>query len=245
MEQLNGIWVKTGILRLSLKSCLQSFKAQTLTEDYSTLFEITCQGKCEQVCFSKSIQTRVSVFDQLLYFCRFVLVAHIAKLADEFWAANLHRRVPVWVKGWYARWEKPKADSTSALTASGFECYRIQTNTKQRVKHISMQSQRRYCTLWRTWTGTTTRLIAEEGKTSTRIFFLSCFLLFFPSFFVYYGMSCLSSTYPQEALHSLIICTSNQGRHRDADYKSRPPPHHCGVIVLQQLPLIGAVGLNC
>lgn len=54
-----------------------------------------------------------------------------------------------------------------------------------------------------------------------------------------------SSTNPQEALHSLIICTSNQGRHRDADHKFRPPPHHSGVIVLQQLPLIGAVGSNC
>lgn len=190
------------------------------------------------------------------YFCRFVLLADIARLADGSWAANLHRRVPVWVKGWYARWEKPKADSTSALTSSGFECYRIQTNTKQRVKHISMQSQRRRCTLRRTWTGTTTRTATEEEKSSAFRWYLTPLLRCASSFSaVPYGVSTLflfimawaasSSTNPQEALDSLIICTSNQGRHRDADHKPRPPPHHSGVIVLQQLPLIEAVGSNC
>lgn len=71
----------------------------------------------------------------------------------------------------------------------------------------------------------------------------SCFSTLLSLFMMAWAGS--SSTNPQEALHSLIICTSNQGRHRDADHKSRPPPHHSSVIVLQQLPLIGAGGSNC
>lgn len=73
--------------------------------------------------------------------------------------------------------------------------------------------------------------------------FLSLFSLSL-CFLLLYGAA-PSSSNPQEVIHFLIICTSNRGRHRDADHKFSPPPLRCGAIAQQQLPLIGAVGSNC
>lgn len=52
--------------------------------------------------------------------------------------------------------------------------------------------------------------------------FLSLFSLSL-CFLLLYGAA-PSSSNPQEAIHFLIICTSNRGRHGDADHKFSPPP---------------------
>lgn len=87
----------------------------------------------------------------------------------------------------------------------------------------------------------------DPATTSKYIPLLSCASLLFSvllCFLLLYGAASSSSD-PQEAIHFLIICTSNGGRHRDADHKFSSPPLRCGAIAQQQLPLIGAVGSNC
>ncbi len=99
MEQAIGIWVKTKLLRSSLS---RNYHGANLTEDYSR-------------CLKLQVWTNVSGFFFLIYSdVRFVvwsapfllplgLLTRLAKFANTVWAANLHRRVLVWVKGWYVR----------------------------------------------------------------------------------------------------------------------------------------------
>lgn len=153
--------------------------------------------------------------------------------------------------------EELKADSSDALTDSAFEYDQIQTHTQNKGSSVSCVGSMHVDTRGN---GCTVALPIKSRRppasvgtppdpatTSKYIPLLSCASLLFSvllCFLLLYGAASSSSD-PQEAIHFLIICTSNGGRHRDADHKFSSPPLRCGAIAQQQLPLIGAVGSNC
>lgn len=166
--------------------------------------------------------------------------------------------------------QKLKVDSCFALSDLVFEYDWIQTCTKNRGSSVStckVMCQEVHPTLKHThtftgkWGGERVHRGAPYKEQTTSSFcwhttwtwyhtnvhlLLSCSSLLSLSFcfLLLYGAA-PSSSYPQEVIHFLIICTSNRGRHGDADHKFSPPPLCCGAIAQQQLPLIGAVGSNC
>lgn len=160
------------------------------------------------------------------------------------------------------REEELKADSGDALTDSAFEYDQIQTHTHKTRGQVCQHAKSCVGSMHgdTRGNGCTVALPIKSRRppvsvgtppdpatTSKYIPLLSCSSLLFSvllCFLLLYGAASSSSD-PQEAIHFLIICTSNRGRHRDADHKFSPPPLRCGAIVQQQLPLIGAVGSNC
>lgn len=135
------------------------------------------------------------------------------------------------------REEELKADASDALTDLTFECNQIQTHrhTKPRgqvCRHVKSCVRRR-APHWSIHTdtresGCTVALPSSFWWHTTWpcIPLLSCSSLLFPvllCFLLLYGAASSNSD-PQEAIHFLIICTSNRGRHRDADHKFSPPP---------------------
>lgn len=211
------------------------------------------------------------MFELLCLFLSLQLLAHLTKFANVFWAANLHRRVPVWVKGWYVkrrgaqlipamRWLTWPLNTTefrlahktrgSSVSACKVMCEEMHPNPR----HAHWYERVHWGTAYKGSLELESRqppvpvgTPPDPATTSVCILLLSCSSLLFSGvlcFLLLYGAASSSSD-PQEAIHFLIICTSNRGRNRDADHKFSPPPLRCGVIAQQQLPLIGAVGSNC
>jgi len=176
-----------------------------------------------------------------------------------FRGTNLHRRVLVWVKGWYVKsraaqsWFQRCVDWFSLLRGSEFRRAQNQGSsvshaTSGREMHPALEHAHAWgsgCTVARPIkTSSSCCTPPDPATTSISILLLSCSSLFSLSL-CFLLSHAPSSSNPQEAIHFLIICTSNRGRHGDADHKSSPPPLCCGAIAQQQLPLIGAVGSNC
>lgn len=189
--------------------------------------------------------------------CAASIVSSSCKFVNAFWAANLHRRVSVCVSQRMVCEEKRSSKLTPAMRWLTWPLNTTKfRHTKPRgqvCRHVK-SCARRCAPRWSIHTDT-----RESGCTvaPTSSFcwhttwpcipLLSCSAPLFPvllCFLLLYGAASSSSD-PQEAIHFLIICTSNRGRHRDADHKFSPPPLRCGAIAQQQLPLIGAVGSNC
>lgn len=244
MEHATGLRVKTGLLWEALKvDSKKHFTAQTCIEDVWN-----DMSKQMPVGLLFLIDTR---FPRLIW--------SVSVTASIVWLVLPHLRVPltctgvflVWLKGWYVR--SREADSSDALTDWAFEYHQNQSHAhKTRGQVVSA------CKVVCEWMHPTPKFSMavpsvsvgtspDLATTCTCVWLLSCSSALCPVLlcFLLLYEAASSNSDPQEAIHFLIIFTSNRGRRRDADHKFSPPPVRCGAIAQQQLPLIGAVGSNC
>lgn len=224
------------------------------------MFEITCLDKYEEAFFF-FIYRDIHFGLWSALFLR--LLGLLTLLVNMFRAANLHRRVLVRVKGWYVERRGAQSWFQQCVDWFGLWMRRVRVRTQNEGSSVSacMCQEMHPALTHAHWYEAVHGGEACEEQTSSSLcwhttwpcnhsnmhptsqLFLSLFSLSL-CFLLLYGAA-PSSSDPQEAIHFLIICTSNRGRHRDADHKFSPPPLRCGAIALQQLPLIGAVGSNC
>lgn len=249
MEHATGLRVKTGLLWEALKvDSKKRFTAQT----WQTITEDVWNDVSKQMRVGLLFCNRhtFSVFDLLCFCYRFDCWLVLPRLRVPLTCTGVfsgvtHRVVCEEPRSWLQRcvdwlglWIPPKS-VTHTRTKQGVKlCQRAKSCVSGRTRHPSSQWQHPQFPVGTSPDlATASTCVRRLSCSSALCPVLLCFLLLYEA-----GSS---NSGPQEAIHFLIIFTSNRGRRRDADHKFSPPPVRCGAIAQQQLPLIGAVGSNC